>query len=75
MPTLTTIVRGNSKENGTPNGRDEGDVDSGLSHVRPPPPPVPPPMGGKFIGKFIETMLMPMRCFLLKSLKNCHTYM
>merc|ERR1712088_961806 len=41
---------GNSKENGTPNGRDEGDVDSGLSHVRPPPPPVPPPMGGKFIG-------------------------
>ena len=64
MPTLTTIVRGNSKENGTPNGRDEGDVDSGLSHVRPPPPPVPPPMGGKFIGKFIETICMPMRCFL-----------
>ena len=35
MPTVTTIVRGN--------GREEGELDSGLSQVRPPPPPVPPP--------------------------------
>ena len=47
MPTVTTIIRGNSKENSS-NGRDEGD--EGLSSVRPPPPPVPPPMGNKISG-------------------------
>ena len=56
MPTVTTIVRGNTKEH-TPNGREEGDViDGGLSHVRPPPPPVPPPMGNKISGT-IKTLL------------------
>ena len=42
MPTVTTIVRGN--------GREEGELDSGLSQVRPPPPPVPPPMASKITG-------------------------
>ena len=51
MPTVTTIIRENSKDN-TTNGRDEEDImDSGLSHVRPPPPPIPPPIGNKMSGK------------------------
>ena len=52
MPTVTTIIRGNSKENSS-NGRDEGD--EGLSSARPPPPPVPPPMGNKISGNILRS--------------------
>ena len=58
MPTVTTIVRGNSQDNSNAtNGvnRDEGEIiDAGLSNVRPPPPPVPPPMGNKISGTIVK---------------------
>ena len=57
MPTVTTIVRGN--------GREEGDIDSGLSQVRPPPPPVPPPMANKISGILHLTQLGILKPFCL----------
>ena len=72
MPTVTTIVRGNTKEHAS-NGRDEGDgIDGGLLHVQPPPPPVPPPPMGNSISGIIYIFFYSSMTFT-PSIESDHT--